>query len=412
MGGSRWNGDAWGPNKGWGSNGGRSNGWVNYGASKSEKQLDTQIAKMEKQLSELVKGSPPAAKAGVWEAGNPHLTAWSCQCGFQNFKSRTACMKCKTKQPEPGSGTAAPAGAGVPAEAAGSKPDEELVFWQNQLRSVKASAAGPGKTQLLELAEGKIQELTKQVRACRPLPARFQAAEARVQEAAKGAKVALEAALALEKQLRAAFELVKAADTRLEEATCDLAATKRELAAPVAPPAAADQAAVIQQVLEKLVALGVVQLQGGTPAIFQAAVGEAMQEALQSKAPPTGVEPMPEGMEVDGEAAIAACQGGGPPLPAGPQWEAAAGEEQQQPPQQQQAQQQQQQQPQQQRQQQQQKQQQQGGQGPARAEDGTRDLVAQALEEAARTLPGSPEAPAAYGAVKEEKTGRPDPLGR
>jgi hypothetical protein len=402
MGGSRWNGDAWGPSKGWGRNGGRSSsGWVDYGA-KAEQQMDAQLAKMEKKFAELVKGSKPTASSGLWEAGNPHATAWPCQCGFQNFKSRTACMKCKTKKPEPGSGAAVaaagPAVAGAPAtEAAGSKPDEELVFWQNQLRSLKATAAGPGKTQLVELAEGKVLELTKQVKACRPLPARFQAAEARVQEASKRAKAALDAALTLEKQLRAAFDLVNAADAKLEEATRDLEATKLELAAPAVPPAALNQAAVIQQVLEKLVALGVVQLQGGTPAIFQAAVGEAVQEAMQPKPPLAQVEEVPGGMEVDAEAALAACQMGGAPLPAGPpRAEGALVEVEQQ---------------QQQPQHQQQQQQQDAPEEQQGTPEGLRAKVAQALEMASRTLPGSLESPPAFGALKEVKGGqRYDPM--
>ncbi len=80
---------------------------------------------------------------------------------------------------------------------------------------------------------------------------------------------------------------------KLEEANRDLEATKLELAAPGAPPVPVDQATVIQQVLEKLVALGVVQVQGGTPANLQTTLGEAMQEVLLPKEPPARVEACP-----------------------------------------------------------------------------------------------------------------------
>ena len=142
--------------------------------------MDAQIAKMEKKLADLVKNSPPASKSGLWETGNPHLTAWACQCGFQNFKSRTQCMKCKAKQQQAGVGAggadqtaATAAGVATTAEVA-FKPDEELVFWQGQLRSLKAAATGPGKTQLVDLAECKVAEYTTASRrrrpGCRKLP--------------------------------------------------------------------------------------------------------------------------------------------------------------------------------------------------------------------------------------------------
>jgi hypothetical protein len=323
MGGQRWNGGAWGPNKGGGGNGGGArSGWVDYGGSKAEQQLDAQIAKMEKKIAELTKNNTASNNKGLWESGNPHLTAWACQCGFQNFKSRTACMKCKAKQPVGGGvanavpEAAATAGAAQPA---GSKPDEELAYWQGQLRAFRATAAGPGKTQLVELAESKVAELTRQVRACRPLPARFQAAEARLQEAAKAAKAAVEAAVALEKQLRAALEAMKAADAKLEQATVDLEATRLELVAPAAPPSAKDPALLIQQVLEKLVGMGLVQVPAVTPGTLQAALGAVVLEVLSPKDAPAMVDPIPvDAMDIDGEAALAACQQGGPAVCGGP----------------------------------------------------------------------------------------------
>ncbi len=156
MGGDYWNGGARGPSYGWARSNGAGSGWINFGSSKVENKLNAQIAKVEKKFAELVKSSNQLqSETGKWESGNPHTTAWGCGCGFQNFKSRAVCMKCKAPKKESCSGLVAaaagvqPAGAaaattGDPVAALGSKPDEELAFWRAQHRFLGTTAAGPG----------------------------------------------------------------------------------------------------------------------------------------------------------------------------------------------------------------------------------------------------------------------------
>jgi hypothetical protein len=271
--------------------------------------MNAQLAKMEKKFTDLVKNSNAApAASGQWETGNPHTTAWACLCGFQNFKSRTVCMKCQAAKQEPrasgaGQAAAAPgvptAGApadatATPAAAAASKPDEELAFWRAQHRYLGTTAAGPGKVLLLAQAEGMIADLTKEVKACKPLAARFQASEARLQAATKSYSAALDAVTGLEQQLMTACEALAKEAATVEEAEADVLATRAELAAPGPAPAAMDTMEVIQQVLNQLVTMGVVQVSAGTEVTLQAALGTVVEEVLKPAPTQARVEKVPD----------------------------------------------------------------------------------------------------------------------
>jgi hypothetical protein len=270
--------------------------------------MNAQLAKMEKKFTDLVKNSnaAPAAK-GQWETGNPHSSAWACACGFQNFKSRTVCMKCQAPKQEPrasgGQAAAAPgvptAGApadatAAPAAAAASKPDDELAFWRAQHRYLGTTAAGPGKALLLAQAEGMIADLTKAVKACKPLAARFQASEARLQAATKSYGAALDAVAGLEQQLTAACEALAKEAATVEEAEADVLATRAELAAPAPAPVALDTIGVIQQVLNQLVTMGVVQVNAGTEGTLQAALGTVVEGVLKPAPIQARVDKVPE----------------------------------------------------------------------------------------------------------------------
>ncbi len=335
MGGERWNGGARGPSTGWGRSNGAGGGWVDYGSTKKEKEMNAQIVKLEKKFADLGKSTPQATAGTEWETGNPHSTAWACGCGFQNFRSRAVCMKCATAKPgagAPGPGqlaAASPGGGEVPMAGANggadvaSKPDDQLAFWRNHHRYLLSSAAGPGKTQLLEQAEAKVAELTKEVKACKPLAARFQAAEARLQTANKTYGVALGAVMELEKQLQAACDILEKEWVVVTDAEADVLATRKELSAPTAATAPADPLSVIQLVLNQLVTMGVVQL-AGTPQALEATLGTLVEKVLKPVPPPAPVDQVPEldgNMEVEngeGAAALARSQQGGPPLNRGP----------------------------------------------------------------------------------------------
>jgi hypothetical protein len=282
---------------------------VDYGSSKVENKLNAQLAKVEKKFAELVKSSNQLqSETGKWETGNPHTTAWGCGCGFQNFKSRAVCMKCKTPKQEASSGLVAAAAGGQPAgatvEATGgpaaplaSKPDEELAFWRSQHRFLGTTAAGPGKVRLMAQAEGMIADLTKEVRACKPLAARFQAAEAKLQAAKKSFGAAQDAVKGLEQQLQLACETLGKEGAAVQEAEADVLATRTELAAPAAAPAVMDTLGVVQQVLNQLLSLGVVQVQSGSDANLQLALGRVLEGVL-TPAPAqhtARVEKVPEG---------------------------------------------------------------------------------------------------------------------
>jgi hypothetical protein len=166
-----------------------------------------------------------------------------------------------------------------------------------------------------------------------------------------------------------------------------------ELAAPAVPAPVEDPALVIQLVLQRLVDMGVVLVPtGAAPAELQAALGAAVMQVLAPKEPLARVEPPPDDMEVEGAEALAACQKGGE----APGAKAAATAPSQQ-------------------QQQQQQQLAPGTAGDGAAATATaaaRDLVVQALAEAAARLPTGAEA-GDYGAQKEAKEcSRSDPMGR
>jgi hypothetical protein len=179
---------------------------------------------------------------------------------------------------------------------------EELHFWQEAVKAYKAGAESAGRKELLALAETKVEHFQKEAKACRPLGARYQAAQSKVdkeQKAVSSAELALDL---LCDQLDAAVALKSAAELRLAEAHQDLQATRLELAVPVqAEVNTTNQMGMIAACLQAMISQGLIQATRDGPA-FQQSMAEAMAGAVAAmQSPKAKVEPEEPGEDAKGD---------------------------------------------------------------------------------------------------------------
>ena len=220
---------------------------------------------------------------------------WACGCGFMNFAKRVECLKCKkAKEAGPaasqggGSGSATPAtwtiGKGKEVVATGGKAMEELAFWQGVVKMHKRAEA-TGQAELLAMAEAQVAGLDKQVKAGRPLPARYQAAEAKVTRALAMQDAALAKVVAMEAALEAGVKSLQETMDALVEAQQDLAATKLELDAPSPPQKEEGLAEVIQGAVNGLIQKGAL-VSNSSEVLCAEALAEVVAELLEAKGKP------------------------------------------------------------------------------------------------------------------------------
>jgi hypothetical protein len=174
---------------------------------------------------------------------------------------------------------------------------EELLFWQDMVRTHKNGSAAAGRQELLAMAEAKVEHLLKEAKACRPLGARSQAAQSRVDKERKATAAADAALEALCTQIAAALTVQEAAEVRLAEALTDLKATRLELAEPVIEDKASQQAELVRACVEAMVAQGLITVAQTGPAFLQAVdatTAAALKANLEAKA---AVEPGSTGAE-------------------------------------------------------------------------------------------------------------------
>ena len=146
-------------------------------------------------------------------------------------------------------------------------------------------AEATGQAELLAMAEAKVVDLDKQVKAGRPLPARYQAAEAKVSRALAMQDAALAKVVAMEAALDAGVTSLQETMDALVEAQQDLAATKLELGTPSTPQKEEGLAEIIQGAVNGLIQKGAL-VPNNSAALCAKALTELVAELLEAKGKP------------------------------------------------------------------------------------------------------------------------------